>query len=66
MKLVKEELIQLPNKGGIYLISNTVNNKHYVGQAIILRKRLLAHLGNFLNKRYDAPLYRALDKYGLD
>ena len=32
----------------------------------MLRRRLLAHLGNFINKRYDAPLYRALEKYGLD
>ena len=56
MKLIKEELQQLPNKGGIYIISNTTNNKHYVGQANMLRRRLLAHLGNFINKRYDAPL----------
>ena len=29
------------NLAGIYLITNTVNNKHYIGQSIYLRKRLL-------------------------
>lgn len=66
MKLIKEELLQIPNKGGIYLFTNTVNNKYYIGQAISLRKRLLTHLRNFINKRYNNPLYKALDKYGLD
>ena len=66
MKLKKEELSKLPNKGGIYLFTNTVNNKCYVGQTICLRKRLQSHLNNFITKRYDNPLYRALEKYGIE
>lgn len=51
---------------GIYLISNTINNKHYVGQSIYLRKRLLKHYYNWKNNQYDCPLYRAFTKYGID
>lgn len=66
MKFIKEEILTLPTNGGIYLFTNTLNNKCYVGQAISLRKRLLAHLGNFTNKRYNNPLYRALEKHGTE
>lgn len=66
MKLIKEELINIPDNPGIYLFTNTVNNKHYVGQAIKLKKRLLSHLGNYLHCRYDNPLYRAITKYGIN
>ena len=66
MKLIKEELIKIPNIGGIYLFTNTINNKCYIGQSVFLRKRLLTHLGNFKNKRYNNPLYNALEKYGID
>ena len=66
MKLKKEELSKLPNKGGIYLFTNTVNNKCYVGQAICLKKRLQNHLNNFNTKRYDNPLYRSLEKHGIE
>ena len=48
------------------MITNTVNNKCYIGQAIKLRNRLKSHISNYTNKRYDNPLYRAFNKYGLD
>lgn len=66
MKLTKEEIQNVSCKGGIYLFTNLVNNKHYVGQAICLRKRLRSHLGNIIHNRYDNPLYRAINKYGID
>ena len=56
----------LDNVSAIYCFRNTINNKYYVGQAEQLRKRLLHHINNFKNCRYDAPLYRAMTKYGLD
>ena len=56
----------LDNVSAIYCFRNTINNKCYVGQAEQLRKRLLHHINNFKNCRYDAPLYRAMTKYGLD
>ena len=56
----------LDNISAIYCFRNTINNKCYVGQAEQLRKRLLHHINNFKNCRYDAPLYRAMTKYGLD
>ena len=57
---------EIPTKPGVYLITNTVNSKCYVGQAIKLRNRLKSHISNYTNKRYDNPLYRAFNKYGLD
>lgn len=57
---------EIPTKPGVYLIINTVNSKCYIGQAINLRNRLKSHISNYTNKRYDNPLYRAFNKYGLD
>ena len=57
---------EIPTKPGIYLITNTVNNKCYIGQAIKLRNRLKSHISNYTNGRYNTPLYRAFSKYGLD
>ncbi len=59
---------QLPNSPGIYLITNKINNKHYVGQTIRLRKRLLKHLSDSRNNARveHILLYRAFRKYGID
>ena len=57
---------EIPTKPGIYLITNIVNSKCYIGQAIKLRNRLKSHISNYTNKRYDTPLYRDFNKYGLD
>lgn len=57
---------EIPTKPGVYLITNTVNSKCYIGQAIKLRNRLKSHISNYTNERYDNPLYRAFNKYGLD
>ena len=68
MKLTKENILSIPNEPGIYLITNTVNNKHYVGQAINLRKRLSSHLHTIINKTslQHILLYRAVEKHGID
>jgi len=53
-------------QGTIYLITNTVNDKKYVGQTRQqLNKRWLHHITE--SRTYsDRPLYRAINKYGLD
>lgn len=61
-----EELKELPKWAGIYYIKNDINEKYYIGQAVMLRKRLLHHISNYKNNRYDAPLYKAFNKYGLE
>lgn len=65
MKITKENLLTIPKTPGIYLWTNCINGKHYVGQARDLRKRILSHIYHFKHKRYNNPLYRALEKYGI-
>ena len=64
MKLTEYKL--LPNTPGIYYIKNTKNGKGYVGQSQNIRVRVRRHINLFKRKVYDAPLYKAFDKYGLD
>lgn len=34
MKITKENLLTIPKIPGIYLFTNLINNKHYVGRAL--------------------------------
>lgn len=51
---------------GIYKFENKINHKCYIGQSIDIGSRLRHHICNFKHRRYDAPLYRAFDKYGIE
>ena len=53
--------------GCIYKITNTINNKCYIGQSINITARWQAHK-NAVNSKtlYHYPLYRAFRKYGLE
>ena len=51
---------------GIYKWENKINHKCYIGQSVDLGSRLRHHVNNYKHHRYDAPLYRAFDKYGID
>lgn len=62
----KEELYNAPKYAGIYYFKNNINGKYYIGQAVKLRTRLLHHMNNLEHDRYDAPLYRAFKKYGIE
>ena len=56
-------------KCGIYKITNTINNKSYIGQSVDIVKRWRHHCAaafNPMNPGYEYPLYRAFRKYGLD
>jgi len=60
-----QDLYNTPQVPGIYLFKNKINGKCYVGQAkLSLRRRLLHHKNNLEHERYDAPIYKALKKYG--
>lgn len=54
-----------PKLAGIYVFKNNINNKCYVGQGVSLRKRIKHHFSNIKTKRYDLPLYRAIEKHGI-
>ena len=49
---------------GIYKITNTINGKCYVGQAIDIRRRLMEHANN--KHKNKVALYKAFDKYSVD
>ena len=55
---------------GIYKITNTINNKMYIGQSINIKERIAEHKRLALNKeflnKFQYPLYLALNKYGID
>ena len=52
------------NAAGIYQIVNVRNGKRYIGSAVNLRKRLLAHLGEFARGKNSPRLQNAWNKYG--
>ena len=63
----KDDIINnIPQCPGIYMIQNDINKKCYIGQSINLHKRLLHHINNYINNRYNAPIYKAFKKYGID
>ena len=63
----KDDIINnIPQCPGIYMIQNDINKKCYIGQSINLHKRLLHHINNSVNNRYNAPIYKAFKKYGID
>lgn len=53
------------NKAGIYLITNKINKKHYVGKSYNLGKRFQNYFSEgFLKLNYDNKFCNALSKIG--
>lgn len=51
----------------IYLITNNVNSKKYVGfTTSTIERRFYEHIRNAINKNLNTPLYKAIRKYGAD
>lgn len=63
-------LYDLPDKPGIYLITNKITNHKYIGQSVNIRRRFQSyHKSEFKNPNssmYNTTLYKAMRKYGLD
>lgn len=52
---------------GIYIITNKINNKYYIGKSINIEDRWKYHIQNKDSQReYDKPLYKAFRKYGIE
>lgn len=60
----------LPNKSGIYLVTNLINNISYVGQSKNIYQRFNKHhiydYKNEKNECYNTKFYQALRKYGIN
>lgn len=65
-----KNLKKLPKASGIYLVTNIINNKCYIGQAKNIYIRFNSHhIYDYLNPNnccYNSKFYQALRKYGLD
>jgi group I intron endonuclease len=56
----------LPKQAGVYSITNTINNKIYVGSTIDLNSRYRTHFYMLSIQRHgNTHLQRAYDLYGL-
>ena len=49
---------------GIYLITNTINNKKYIGQSVNISRRWSEHKNSKYNQH--SPITRAIEKYKLE
>lgn len=69
MKLTKENIDTIDdNLLGVYLIKNIVNNKYYIGQSIVLKRRLNDHIkySKIKSKMNSYPIYKAINKYNIN
>lgn len=52
---------------GVYKITNTVNEKYYIGSSIDIQKRKSDHRNSLIkNKHVNSHLQNAVNKYGID
>lgn len=57
----------IPNISGIYKITNSINNKCYIGMSTKLKDRIKRHLRKLVtNNHNNKYLSRAFNKYGVD
>ena len=54
----------IPDRAGVYAITNIVTGKKYIGSAINLRKRWIAHLAALRTGQGNIKLQRSFDKHG--
>lgn len=51
---------------GVYMITNKINGKRYVGSSIDITSRLSLHFNRECKKYPHHPLYKDIIKYGRD
>ena len=56
----------IPISSGIYKITNKINNKVYVGQAVNLQRRILIHLYDYKYNKKNSYFYNSITKYGIE
>ena len=50
----------------IYMITNKINNKKYIGQTLNFKKRKKDHICNARDNKINTHLYLAMRKYGIE
>ena len=54
-------------KGYIYIITNLITNKQYVGQTInTIQERFRAHISDAKNKTDNMYIHKSMNKYGIE
>ncbi|MGL5736567.1 MAG: GIY-YIG nuclease family protein, partial [Beijerinckiaceae bacterium] len=56
----------LPDAPGIYMLTNLINGKRYVGLAKSIRTRMATHRYAAKRKPTNSHIYNAIRKYGID
>lgn len=51
---------------GIYMITNKINNKKYIGQSVRIEIRWREHKNSYLKNDTNSHLYNAMKKYGIE
>lgn len=59
-------LIDEKNKSGIYIITNSINNKVYIGSAVNLHTRFIGHKHQFNKNKHNERFQNFVNKYGSD
>jgi group I intron endonuclease len=55
------------NKSGIYMLTNKINNKCYIGSAVDLNKRIFRYFQkSYLSKNEKLLIVKAINKYGIN
>ena len=50
----------------IYKISNTINDRIYIGSAVDFKRRIYVHKHRLLNNKHNIILQNHVNKYGID
>ena len=51
-------------KKDIYIITNDINNKIYVGQSVNTKERFSKHISDAIHNRDNMLIHKAIRKYG--
>lgn len=64
IKTLKTEYSNLENSPAVYIFTNLVNGKFYIGESVNLKRRMEEYF--YPHKRENRIIHKAINKYGID